>query len=168
MEKKSFDDLLNLNYYSLVKSDRTFLPWHEDSSPALFGIPFSYHTFADNACLWKIAIFSEFDLWWPLSTWPENDLYKSLKSCCHLSRHLPLVAKWCSYQGPKGVSEASYHHHHNLSFLELSKNRVYAETLLVSEYCTRWTNMWNIKCLSWSHLPCTSIRTNIDDQHAFK
>ena len=108
------------------------------------------------------------DLWWLLSTWPENDPCKSLKARCHLSRRLPLVAKWRGYQDPKGVSEASYHHHHNLSFLKLSKNMVYAEILLVSEYCTRWTNMWNIKCLSWSHLPCTFFWTNIDNQYAFK
>ena len=43
--KKSFDDRLNLNYYSWVKSDRTFLPWHEDSSPALFSNSFQLSYF---------------------------------------------------------------------------------------------------------------------------
>ena len=45
----------------------------------------SYHTFGDNSDCWqKSAIFSKFDLWWPMvttiMTWPENYLSKSLRS----------------------------------------------------------------------------------------
>ena len=53
-----------------------------------FRVLASYHT-SGRDCLRKNAIFSKFDLWWPLMTsiltWPENDLSKSLRSCRGLS-----------------------------------------------------------------------------------
>ena len=64
---------------------------HEESYPVFFLTLPMCHTFGINShCLRKIPIFSEFDLRWPLvpstSTWPENNLCKSLRSLRGLSK----------------------------------------------------------------------------------
>ena len=123
-----FDDLWRQNSWTQVKPDRKTLQEHEESSPLLFQILLSYHTFGDNSvCLRKITIFSKFHLWWPLVisilSWPENGLGKTLRSCHFISNavyHLSLSSevfeiRWGFLKPPP---------RHKLNLLAPAKNRI--------------------------------------------
>ena len=89
----------------------------------------SYHTFGDNSeCLRKTAIFSKFDLWWPLVTsiltWPGNDLYKSWRSRRSLSNAVCRMSLRCVVFDISGGAESAPPPRTELALKKPYRNRV--------------------------------------------